>query len=197
MEALDRLMSCLARLPGTGRRSAERMALRLARDTDTLLLDLIRALQEVKENVRCCSRCGNVTPVHEQPCRLCAAPDRENQVLCVVEDPDDIMILERSKSFRGRYHSLMGRISPMRGEGPGDVRIRELLRRVDEEGVEEVILALSTDVEGDATASLITELLKGKKVKVSRLAFGLPVGSGISYADPVTLARAIKGRQAT
>lgn len=195
MEALDHLAACLAKLPGIGRRTAERMALRLVRNRDTQLRELIAALQAVEQTVFACPRCGSMSAARDQPCRLCTAPDRDGRLLCVVEDPADVALLERSGAFRGRYHALMGRLSPMRGEGPADLRIEALLKRVRDEGVQEVLLALSTDVEGDATASYVADRLKGAPVTVTRLAYGLPAGSGVSYSDPLTLARAIKGRQ--
>jgi len=115
-------------------------------------------------------------------------------VICVVEEPDDIASIEASGGYNGKYHALMGRISPMKGDGPEDLRVKSLIKRIDEEKIDEVILALSTDVEGDSTASYIQELLKEKKVQITRLAYGLPAGSGVMYSDPVTLAKAIKGR---
>jgi recombination protein RecR len=195
MEALDKLLSCLGRLPGVGRRSADRMAMRLVRQPDGLMGDLIQALQEVRRTVRCCSRCGSVTSTELDPCRLCTSSSRDGRLLCVVEDPGDITGIEDSGSFQGRYHALMAKLSPIRGEGPGNMRLKALLQRVEDERFEEVILALSTDVEGDATAAFLTELLQQRNVKVSRLAFGLPAGSGVAYADAVTLARAMRGRQ--
>jgi len=195
MDAFHKLTACLGKLPGIGRRSAERIAMKLVRDSEELLPGLIQALAEVRRNVRCCSQCGSITPAGEDPCRLCTSDGRDKAVLCVVEEPNDILTIERSGAFHGRYHALMGKLSPGRGEGPAELRIQALLKRVDSEKFTEVILALSTDVEGDATASYITELLKSKPVKVSRLAFGLPVGSGVAYADPATLAKALKGRQ--
>ncbi len=194
MDPLEKLISCLCRLPGLGRRSAERVAVRLARDQGSILNDLVSALNDVKARIRCCSLCGNVTTVDADPCRLCSNPGRESSLLCVVEEPDDIVRIERSGGFRGRYHALMGKISPMKGRGPDDVRIKALLERIDKERFAEVILALSTDVEGDTTAGFIVEMLKGKNVKISRLALGLPSGSGIAYSDPVTLAKAIERR---
>lgn len=192
---LDRLISCLGRLPGIGRRSAERMALKLVRDPDGQLKDLMASLEAVRRCVRCCSRCGCITVDGEEPCRLCTSPARDGDVLCVVEDPSDILAIERSGSFQGRYHALMGKISPMRGEGPGDLRIEALIRRVREDGIKEVILALSTDMEGEATAGYLAERLRATAARVSHLAFGIPAGSGVAYSDPVTLARAMKGRQ--
>lgn len=195
LEALNRLAACLAKLPGVGRKSAERMAIALARDSDGVLAALGRALHDVGETIRSCDRCGYMTPRDENPCRLCTDPERDDSMLCVVEDPSSIAALERAGEFRGRYHALMGKISPMEGEGPDDVRVADLLDRVGEGQVTEVILALDTDVESDATASFLAELLRKQDVPVTRLAFGLPAGSGIGYSDPVTLARALKGRQ--
>lgn len=194
LESLDKLTDCLSKLPGTGRKTAERMAIKLARDHNNLIKNMISALEDVSKNVCCCSHCGSITTIDKNPCKLCTDQRRDSSVLCVVEEPGDIIMIERSGGFHGRYHALMGKISPMKGEGPDNLRIKLLLERVEKEKIKEVILALSTDVEGDSTASFITDLLKNKNVKVSRLAFGLPAGSGILYSDPVTLSRAIKGR---
>lgn len=194
-DILNRLVVCLGKLPGVGRRSAERMALKLARDNNGLIDELMFAMREAKEKICCCSRCGSVTAVDENPCRLCTDASRDGRVLCVVEDPNDIISIDKSGGYHGRYHALMGKMAPARGDGPKQLRIDSLLARVDGEKIEEVILALSTDVEGDATASYIAELLKGKNVRVTRLASGLPAGSGVMYSDSVTLAKAIRGRQ--
>jgi len=195
-EPVQKLASVLSKLPGVGRRSAERMALKLARDQGTLIPDLIAALQEVDEKICTCSLCGNLTQKTKNPCSLCTDPRRDESVLCVVEEPGDIMLIERSGEYRGRYHALMGRISPMRGEGVDDLRVESLIKRVKKEGFKEVILALNSDVESDATVSYIQDVLASTKAKVTRLAFGIPAGSEIAYSDPVTLSRAIKGRQA-
>lgn len=194
-DILNRLVACLTRLPGVGRRSAERMALKLARDSDGLVDEMIFALKETKARIASCSRCGSVTAVDENPCRLCTDSSRDGRVLCVVEEPTDILAIDKSGGYHGRYHALMGKLALSKGDGPRQLRIESLLARIDSEKIEEVILALSTDVEGDATASYIAELLKGRAVKVSRLATGLPAGSGIMYSDAVTLGRAIRGRQ--
>ena len=192
--SFDRLAQCLARLPGVGRRSAERMALRLLGDRDGLLRELAAALEDARTHASFCSRCGSLTASGQDPCRLCTSASRDGALVCVVEEPNDIVMIERSGGFNGRYHALMGKISPMRGEGPGNLRIGALLDRVEKENIREVVLALSTDVEGDATSSYIASLLKPRGVKVSRLAYGLPAGSGIAYSDPLTLARAMRGR---
>jgi recombination protein RecR len=194
-ESLDRLVSALGRLPGIGRRSAERMAVKLVQDSGSLLKELKNALADAERNVAVCSLCGSVTVVQENPCRLCADGGRDGGVVCVVEDPGDIAIIERSGGFRGRYHALMGKLSPMRGEGLADLRIKALLDRIAKEKFTEVILALSTDVEGDSTASYLAELFAGRNIRLTRLAFGLPAGSRIMYSDPVTLSRAMQGRQ--
>jgi recombination protein RecR len=195
LPALERLTACLARLPGVGSRTAERMALRLVRDPGGLARDLAEALTEARSRVVGCSQCGSVTATDRNPCRLCTAPNRDDGLLCVVEDPNDILTIERCGGFRGRYHALMGRISPMKGSGPDDLRIQALRVRVGQGGLREVVLALNTDVEGDATASYIAHVLEGCGAKITRLAFGLPAGSGIMYSDAVTLRRALEGRQ--
>ena len=194
MDAMDRLQAALGKLPGIGRRSAERIASRLVRDRDGVLRELVESLQQAAAHVVCCERCGSITDTEQQPCRLCTNPRRDGTMICVVEDPNDIAVIERSGGYHGRYHALMGKLSPMKGEGLRQLRAESLIERIQAEGVNEVILATSTDVEGDATASYIAELLKGKDVTVTRLAFGLPASSGIAYSDPVTLDRAIKGR---
>jgi recombination protein RecR len=194
-DPLGNLAACLGRLPGIGSKTSDRMALRLARQPNGLLRDLIGALQAVQAGVRTCDRCGHVTSVDVNPCRLCTDPNRDDGLLCVVEDPSDIMAIERSGEFRGRYHALMGKISPMRGEGPGQLRIEALVNRVRGESFREVILAMNTDVESDATAAYLRDVLQGGGVSVTRLAYGLPVGSGVAYSDAVTLSRAIRGRR--
>ena len=193
-DAFAKLVAGFGRLPGVGRRSAERMAQKLV-SVPSLADDLIESLRRVREEVSACKKCGCVTSVHENPCRLCSSAGRDDTMICVVEDPADIPLIESSGGFRGRYHALMGRLSPMKGEGPASLRLSTLLSRIEPEGIREILLALGTDVEGDATAAYIAEQLKGRHVKVSRLAFGLPAGSAVRFSDPITLARAIKGRQ--
>jgi len=195
LEYLDRITVALGKLPGVGRRSAERMAYRLAGDTEGVMRELSQALQEARENIRLCNLCGSITTIAEMPCRLCTHPARDALTVCVVQDPSDIVAIERTGTYKGRYHALMGIISPMHGEGPGDIRLQALLRRVDAEGFQEVIMGLGMDAESEATTSYIAELLKSRKLKITRLATGIPVGSGIGYSDGVTLGRAIKGRQ--
>jgi len=193
---LDNLVRTLARLPGLGRRSAERAALALVRRPEQLLDELSAALAAARERVRCCTVCGGFTTVDANPCPLCAGEGRDDAVICVVEEPGDILALERCGGFRGRYHALQGKLSPVRMTGPAELRIRALLERVDAGGVSEVVLALSTDLEGDTTAGYLAERLRDRGVRVTRLAFGLPADSGVGYSDPLTLKRALGGRQA-
>lgn len=192
--SFDRLTQALARLPALGRRSAERMAFSLVTDR-AKLEELKAALDEASENVRLCTLCGSVTSARHNPCALCTDPRRDAGLLCVVEDPGDILSLERSGGFEGRYHALHGRLSAAKATGPAELRLRELAERVATEHVREVVLALGTDVEGDATASYIGDMFRGTGVAVTRLAFGLPADSGIRYSDPITLQKALKGRQ--
>jgi len=188
------LETALSRLPGLGRRSASRAALALVREPSRLMEPLAEALREARATVRCCSRCGSFTTVDRDPCDLCTDATRDGSSVCVVEEPADVVSIEASGAFKGRYHSLGGKLSPSRRLGPDRLRLRELADRVRAEGFTEVLLALSTDMEGDATAGYIAELLRGSGAKLTRLAFGLPVDSGVAYSDPLTLRRAIANR---
>lgn len=194
MASLDRLSVALSKLPGIGRRSAERMALRLVLDRKQMMSELIAAMDEAQRELCCCSLCGSITSVDSDPCNLCTSPQRDDDVLCVVETPNDIMMIERSGGFHGRYHALMGKLSPMKGDGISDLRFDVLRDRIAAHKFREVILALSTDVEGDSTAAYISDILKDSDVKISRIASGLPSGSGIMYSDSLTLSRALDGR---
>lgn len=188
------LETALSRLPGLGRRSASRAALALVREPGRLLQPLAAALRAAQDAVRCCSRCGAFTTAGRDPCDTCTDAARDGSVICVVEEPADIVTIEASGAFRGRYHSLGGKLSPVHRVGPEKLRFTQLLGRVAKEGVAEVLLALSTDMDGDATAGYAAEMLKSTGVKVTRLAFGLPADSGIAYSDPLTLKRAINNR---
>ncbi len=192
---LDNLVAALSRLPGIGRRTAERLAMALVQDRKGLMRILANALLEADDGLACCERCGSVTLSTRNPCELCTRPRKEARILCIVESPGDILKIEESGGFHGRYHALMGRISPMHGTGVADLRMDRLLERIADEGFEEVVLALGTDAESDATASYVRELLANRPVTVSRIAFGLPAGSAIEYSDAATLARALRGRQ--
>ena len=191
---VEDLERCLSRLPGLGRRSASRAALALVREKERLLKPLVAALTAAADAVCCCSRCGAFTTRDADPCALCTDDTRDGRSLCVVEEPADILSIEASGAFRGRYHALGGKLSPARRMGPEKLRLAELRDRVVREGVTDVLLAVSTDMDGDATAGYVAELLRGTGAKVSRLAFGLPADSGIAYSDPLTLRRAIRGR---
>lgn len=194
MNGAQALIGCLARLPGVGRRTAERIATRLVMDRDGLLRELVAALQEAAASVMACGVCGGLTTAGRDPCELCTSPRRDGEILCVVEEPTDIALIERAGAYRGRYHALMGKVSPMHGEGPADLRVKALLDRVAAGTFHEVILALSTDVEGESTAAYLTELLRPLGLRITRPAMGLPARSGIGYSDPVTLERAFKAR---
>ena len=191
---VDNLIRALSKLPGLGRRSAERAALALLRKPELLLDTLVSALQEARNSICCCSVCGGFTSRDQDPCKLCSGATRDDALLCVVEEPSDIFSIERSGGFNGRYHALMGTLSPAKQTGPSDLRLQALSERIARGTVKEVLLALSTDMEGDTTAGYIGELLKNSGVRVTRLAFGLPADSGVGYSDPLTLKRAISGR---
>lgn len=193
---LDDLIAALERLPGIGKRSAERMALAVVQNREGLARRLAEALLAADEQVGTCSRCGGITITQEDPCAICMDGRRATGLLCIVEGPGDIIKIENSHSFQGRYHVLGGHLSPALGKGVADLRVNELLGRIQPEGIQEVILALGTDVESEATASYMAEILHSRDVAVSRLAFGIPSGSAIEYADATTLQRAIQGRQA-
>ena len=193
---LDSLIRVLSRLPGLGRRSAERAALALVRRPEGLMQELQAALEHARATVCCCGVCGGFTVREANPCPLCTDLRRDASLLCVVEEPGDILAIERAGVFSGRYHALHGKVSAARATGPGDLRLQALVERVAREPIAEIILALSTDLEGDATAAYVRELLRGTaQVRVTRLAFGLPVDSGVGYSDPLTLKRALGGRQ--
>ena len=191
---IEELEKCLSRLPGLGRRSARRAALALVREKERLLRPLALSLDAAASKIRCCSVCGAFTTIDRDPCGFCSDETRDASLLCVVEEPADIVSIESSGAFRGRYHALCGKLAPARRMGPEKLRLAELRDRVVREGAKEVLLAVSTDMDGDATAGYVAELLRGTGAKVTRLAFGLPADSGIAYCDPLTLKRAIRGR---
>jgi recombination protein RecR len=196
MDPLADLTQQLARLPGLGRRSAERVALWLARRGAGAINPLAAALASVRDETVVCSRCGAITTKTLDPCRMCSDPGRDRTMLLVVEDPGDVLSIERSGAYRGLYHVLGGRVSAMDGVGPADLAVEALRRRLADGAVSEVVLALPTDVEGDATASFLAEWIGRTRagLRVTRLAFGLPADSAVRYSDPLTLRRAIAGR---
>lgn len=192
--AIEDLTRALSRLPGLGRRSAARAALALLREPVRLLDPLVWSLNVARSSVICCSRCGAFTVKDKDPCAICTDPTRDGHMLCIVEDPADIVPIEASGAFKGRYHVLGGKLSPVHRVGPDSLRFRELGDRIVAEKVGEVLVAVSTDMEGDATAGYLAEFLASSGVVMTRLAFGLPADSGVSYSDPLTLRRAINFR---
>jgi len=190
--SIERLANRLARLPGIGRKSATRLAFHILKLSKEEANELADAIREVKEKVGLCSICYNVSET--DPCRTCADPSRDKSLICVVEDTADAAALDKVEGFNGLFHILGGRLSPLDGIGPENLKIHELLARIREE-VTEVVIATNPNVEGEATAIYLAKLLKPMGVKVTRIARGLPVGSDLEYADSVTLARALEGRQ--
>jgi recombination protein RecR len=190
--AVENLVAQLTRLPGVGTRTAQRLAFHLLRVPKDEALALAAALTEVKERVRFCAECGNLT--EEQTCEICRDARRDRSVICVVEQPADLVSVERTHEYRGLYHVLGGALSPLDGVEPDNLRIADLMSRVDRNGVEEVVLATNPNMTGEATASYLADRLRGR-VRVTRLASGLPVGGDLEYADEVTLGRALSGRR--
>jgi len=191
-EPVTRLIEALSRLPGVGPKTASRLTYYLLRSPDELSLGLAEALQNLKSQTRFCTSCFNITV--DDPCPVCADGKRQDATLCVVEEPLDLLAIERTGMFEGKYHVLHGAISPVNGIGPDDLKIRELVQRVKEQQVLEVIIATNPGLEGDATAMYIQRELHGTGAKVTRLARGLPVGGDLEYVDSVTLSRALQGR---
>lgn len=192
-EALGRLIDEFARLPGIGRKSARRLAFHVLKTDPAVVERFATSLVEVKRLVTFCDTCHNVTEA--SPCSICADVRRDERTLCVVEEPSDVLAIEGTAEYRGRYHVLHGVLSPLDGVGPDDLKVKELLARVRESEVHEVILALNPDTEGDATSFYLQKLLAPLGCIVSRIARGIPVGGDLEFADSVTLARAIQGRE--
>ncbi len=190
---VQHLIAQIAKLPGIGKRSAERIALHLLKAPPDLSRQLAQAILETKSKIRNCSRCGGYT--EHDPCEICQSAQRDQKLICVVEGPNDILSLERTGHFTGVYHALMGRISPLNGVGPEQLRIAALLERVKREQPTEVVLALGAEVESEATAHYVAEQLKPTGVTVTRIGLGLPAGSALEAADEVTLTRALEGRR--
>jgi len=192
-ESLFKLIEELRKLPGVGRKTAERLAFYILKSQRHEADALVKAILELKEKVRLCSVCSSITEV--DPCNICSDMNREKNMLCVVEEPHDVFAIEKTREFKGSYHVLMGVLSPLDGVGPSDLKIEELLNRVRENGIREVILATNPNLEGEATAMYIAKVLKPFGMKVTRIARGLPVGGDLEYADEVTLTKSIEGRQ--
>ena len=193
MSAIEELITELARLPGIGRKTAQRLTFHLLQQPPDLVGRLASALVAVGERVRPCEECGNLT--EDQPCGICRDPRRDPAVLCVVEDASAVGLVDRATDFKGRYHVLGGHLSPLDGVGPEALRLERLVRRVEEGSVREVILATNPSMEGEVTATYIQQLLAGHEVRVTRLARGLPMGGDLEYVDGVTLAHALVARQ--
>jgi recombination protein RecR len=194
-EPVQRLIDAFSRLPGVGPKTASRLTFYLLRGAEDLSIDLSEALAELKSNTAYCQQCFNITTADRTLCEICAHPRRESSLVCVVEEPLDVLALERTGGYEGQYHVLHGALSPIEGIGPEDIKIAELIERVKAGGVEEVIIATNPSMEGDATAMYIQRQLAPYKLRITRLARGLPVGGDLEYADQNTLLRALAGRQ--
>ncbi len=192
-DPIARLVQQLARLPGIGEKTAQRLAFHILEAGPELAGELAAAIAGVVRDVRCCSTCQTLTD--RDPCPICADAQRDGRTVCVVEGVPDLVAIERTHEYRGRYHVLHGALSPLDGVGPGDLKVRELLLRLERSPVEEVVLATNPDVEGEATALYLAKLLKPLGLRVTRIAQGVPMGGDLEYADQVTLARALAGRR--
>ena len=190
-EALHQLIEEFSQLPGIGRKTAQRLALYLLKQPREDVVRMARSLVNMKDRIRYCSSCWNITET--DPCAICASPKRDTSIICVVEEPNDVIAVEKTNDFKGLYHVLGGALSPLDGIGPDDLKVKELLERITG-NIIEVILALNPNVEGEATTIYLTKLLKPLGVKVTRIARGLPVGGDLEFADEATLSRALEGR---
>jgi recombination protein RecR len=192
-DSITALIAALSKLPGVGPRSAERMALHLVQSDNAAVRQLADAILLAREKIQFCTTCGALT--EKSPCPICADSRRDASLVCVVERAVDILSIEKSNAFRGKFHVLGGRISPLDGVEPEDLRIVELEKRLEHEPIREIVIALATDVEGDATSAYLAKRLARSGLKISRIAYGLPAGSGLEFADELTLSRALEGRR--
>jgi len=192
-EPIAKLIDSFSRLPGIGPKTAARLAFYVLRMKEEDVIDFAKALVSVKRNLTYCSVCCNITDT--DPCRICSDKSRDVSVICVVQEPKDLVAMERTREYSGHYHVLNGAISPMDGLGPDDIRIAELVRRLGDERVQELILATNPNIEGEATAMYLSRLVKPFGIKVTRIAHGLPVGGDLEYADEVTISKALEGRR--
>ncbi|WP_432662205.1 recombination mediator RecR [Wukongibacter baidiensis] len=188
-----RLIEEFSKLPGIGKKTAQRLAFHVLNSREDDAIHLAEAIIDAKRKTRYCSICSNITDM--DPCNICTSPKRKKSVICVVEDPRDIAAMERIREYNGLYHVLHGAISPMEGVGPEDIKIKELLMRLQGDDVDEIILATNPNIEGEATSMYISKLVKPMGIKVTRIAHGVPVGGDLEYADEVTLAKALEGRR--
>lgn len=192
-EPIAKLIESFSRLPGIGSRTASRLTFHVLKMDEDDVIDFAKALVNVKRNLHYCSICCNITDV--DPCRICQDKTRDRSQICVIQDAKDLVAMERTKEYRGYYHVLHGAISPMDGIGPDDIHVAELLKRLSDESIQEVILATNPNVEGEATAMYLSRLIKPIGLKVTRIAHGLPVGGDMDYADEMTLTKALEGRR--
>lgn len=192
-KTLQRLISALHRLPGIGPKSAQRLAFHILKSSRAEANELAQAILAAKEKMKSCSVCGNITD--NDPCSICDDSTRDGSTICVVEQPQDIFVFEKMGEYKGTYHVLMGALSPLDGVGPDDLKIKELVTRIEQGKIREVIIATNPNVEGEATSTYLSKLIKPLGVKVTRLAQGMPMGGDIEYADEVTLAKALEGRR--
>lgn len=191
-EPLNRLINELKKIPGIGAKSAQRISFYILRAPLEDVNALSEAIKDVKEKLMHCSICNNITDI--EPCKICSDEKRDGSLLCVVEEPYNVSAIEKTEKYKGKYHVLLGTISPLQGKGPENIKIGELVKRIEEEGIKEVIIATNPTVEGEATSHYIIQILKPFNIKLTRLAIGIPVGSDIDFADQVTIARALEGR---
>lgn len=192
-ESLDRIINLLKKMPGIGSKSAQRLALYILQIPKSEANQLAQAILDLKDKIKHCSQCSNITET--DPCSICSDPKRDPSLVCVVEEPNDLISIEKSGGFAGSYHVLMGSINPLENIGPEDLRIAELLKRVEGGGIREIIIATSTNLEGEATATYLVDQLKPKGVKISRIARGIPMGGDLEYSDGITICKALEGRR--
>lgn len=192
-KSMQELIECFKRMPGIGARTAERMAFYVLKAASDEMMKFASIIRKVKEDVRFCKICGNLS--ESETCSICNDPRRDKTIVCVVEEPTDLILIEKSGRYKGTYHVLFGVISPLEGIGPEELRIKELMERIKQDRVKEVILATDSNAEGETTALYLSEHLQPLKVKISRIAYGIPVGGNLDYIDQATLIRALEGRR--
>ena len=191
-KSLEKLINALNKLPGIGPKTAQRLAFYILKSPIDEAKELSASIMNARENLRYCSVCGSIT--EKDPCALCDSAERDKSTICIIEQPQDIFVIEKTRGYKGVYHVLMGALSPLDGIGPDDLRIDKLVDRLNKDGIKEVILATNPNVEGEATAMYLAKILKPFKIKITRLAHGIPMGGDIEYADEMTLAMALEGR---